>query len=84
MTDEAFWKQLDDITKQPQTFETTRKLLGLLTLGYHEGNKILILGVEDFYGKDTVNQACNLSEDGKKIMLYLTDKRHAENAKFSF
>lgn len=84
MTNEEFWKQLDEITKKPQTLETTRALLSLLSLGYEEGNKILIWGVEDFYGKDTVNQACMLDEKGRKTMLYLTDKRHAVNAKFSF
>lgn len=84
MTNEELWKRLDDLTKQEQTLETTRALLTLLAQGYAAGNKILIMGVEDMYGKDTVNQACMLDEDGRKTMLYLTDEKHGESNKYTF
>lgn len=80
MTNEQFWKKLDRITNKKQTLATTREFLKVLADGYSQELKILVFGVERPENKDLFNQSCVIC-DGKKGMLYFTDKRHAKNCK---
>lgn len=80
MTNEQFWRKLDNITNKKQTFSTTQAFLKVLAEGYSQELNILILGVENPKNKDFFNQNC-IIHDGKKGMLYFTDERHVKNSK---
>lgn len=80
MTNEQFWKKLDNITKQKQTFTTTQAFLRVLADGYSQDLDILVLGVKSQKNSDCFNQAC-IIDDGEKSMLYFTDRRHFKNSK---
>lgn len=80
MTNEQFWKKLDNITNKKQTFSTTQAFVQVLAEGYSQDLDILIFGVENPKNKDIFNQNC-IMHDGEKGMLYLTDRRHAKNSK---
>lgn len=81
-SDEEFWKALDDIAAKKQDFETTRQFINVLKKGYIEECSILIVGIEDVNGKDTVNQACIWNGENK-VMLYLTDEKYC-NGEYKF
>lgn len=80
MSNVQFWKKLDRITSKKQTFESTCEFLKVLAEGYSKNLDILILCVEDPNNENLLNQAC-LMNDGKKLMLYYTDKRHIKDCK---
>lgn len=80
MTNQQFWKKLDQITNKKQTFKTTQEFLQVLVKGYEQELNILIYGVGKTDDAESVNQACIIT-DGEKAMLYFTDKRHEKNCK---
>lgn len=80
MTNEQFWKKLDNITNKKQTFSTTQAFLQVLAEGYSQDLDILIFGVENPKNKDIFNQNY-IIHNGERGMLYLTDRKHAKNSK---
>lgn len=83
MTNEQFWKKLDNITNKKQTFSTTQAFLQVLAEGYLQDLDILILGVKNPKNKDIFNQNYIIMSDGERGMLYFTDRRHEKNSKLT-
>ena len=81
MTNEQFWKKLDNITNKKQSMDNTRKFLKVLVEGYYQDLEILVNGIIRPNDRGAFNQACIYNEKGKKAMLYYTDFRHSENQK---
>lgn len=75
MTNEQFRKKLDRLTEKKQTLKSAHEFLEILTKGYAQKLNILIYGVGNRDDNDGVNQVCAMY-DGKKAMLYLTDRKH--------
>ena len=58
MTNEQFWKKLDNITNKKQSMDNTRKFLKVLVEGYYQDLEILVNGIIRPNDRGAFNQAC--------------------------